>query len=75
MQICCVRHEMLIFLIDALTFIQLAAMYLHGSPLNQPAWAIVGLGLRTAQELGAHRRRRYSSTPTVEGELMKRAFW
>lgn len=36
---------------------------------------MVGMGLRLAQEMGAHRKRRYGPTPTVEGELMKRAFW
>ncbi|KAK7043156.1 Gypsy retrotransposon integrase-like protein 1 [Paramarasmius palmivorus] len=38
------------------------------------SWTIIGTGIRVAQEMGAHRRR-LSTTPTVEGEQMKRAFW
>lgn len=54
---------------------QLIQMYLHGSCMNHPSWAQIGLGIRIAQDMGAHRRKTYGSTPTVEGELMKRAFW
>ncbi|KAI0682881.1 fungal-specific transcription factor domain-containing protein [Cytidiella melzeri] len=53
----------------------LAGLYLHQSILSQAAWGVVGHGLRIAQEMGAHRKKRYARKPTVEGELMKRAFW
>ena len=54
---------------------QLAGLYLHQSVLNQAAWGIIGHGLRIAQEMGAHRQKRYARKLTQEGELMKRAFW
>ncbi|KAI0090935.1 fungal-specific transcription factor domain-containing protein [Irpex rosettiformis] len=53
----------------------LAGLYLHQSVLSQAAWGIIGHGLRIAQEMGAHRQKRYAKNLTVEGELMKRAFW
>jgi hypothetical protein len=36
---------------------------------------MVGVGLRLAQDVGAHRRRSPNARPTVEDELWKRAFW
>jgi hypothetical protein len=36
---------------------------------------MVGIGLRLAQDVGAHRRRSHHGPPTVEDELVKRAFW
>jgi hypothetical protein len=36
---------------------------------------MVGVGLRLAQDVGAHRRRAPNGRPTVEDELWKRAFW
>ena len=54
---------------------QLCHFYLHGSCVTHAAWAQVGHGLRLAQDMGAHRRRAYPTKPTIEGELMKRAFW
>ena len=34
-----------------------------------------GVGIRFAEDVGAHRRKVYSATPRVEDELWKRAFW
>ncbi|VDC05616.1 unnamed protein product [Peniophora sp. CBMAI 1063] len=39
------------------------------------AWIHAGLGIRLALDIGAHKRRAYSTTPTVEDELYKRNFW
>nr|VWO98984.1 Aspartyl proteinase [Ganoderma boninense] len=36
---------------------------------------ILSLGIRMAQDMGAHRKKMYSAAPTVEQELWKRAFW
>ncbi len=36
---------------------------------------MTGVGLRLAQDVGAHRKKTYSNMPLVEEELMKRAFW
>ncbi|KAI0779911.1 fungal-specific transcription factor domain-containing protein [Fomes fomentarius] len=53
----------------------LLAGYLSGTKSPQGSWTIIGLGLRMAQDVGIHRKKMYSATPTAEGELMKRAFW
>ncbi|KAG6334450.1 hypothetical protein ID866_4639 [Astraeus odoratus] len=53
----------------------LSAVYLQGTSAPQACWTIVGIGIRLAQDVGAHRRKVYNSTLTVEGELWKRAFW
>ena len=54
---------------------QLVAEFMYCSPLAPCAFAVVGTGIRTAQDLGAHRRKVYASMPADEGELLKRAFW
>ncbi|KAF8839740.1 hypothetical protein BDN67DRAFT_904930 [Paxillus ammoniavirescens] len=53
----------------------LSVMFLRGTSALQACWAIVGIGIRLAQDVGAHRRKAYSSKLSVEGELWKRAFW
>ncbi|KAH9033206.1 fungal-specific transcription factor domain-containing protein [Lactarius deliciosus] len=53
----------------------LAVVYVHGTLPPQEGWIMVGIGLRLAQDLGAHRRRSPNARPTVEDELWKRAFW
>jgi hypothetical protein len=51
-------------------------MFLQGSGiLWQASWGIVGFGIHLALDFDAHRKRTYSETPTVEGELWRRAFW
>jgi hypothetical protein len=46
-----------------------------GTSAPQACWTIVGIGIRLAQDVGAHRRKAYGHKPTVEEELWKRAFW
>ncbi|KAF9236278.1 fungal-specific transcription factor domain-containing protein [Melanogaster broomeanus] len=53
----------------------LSALFLQGASAPQACWTIVGVGIRLAQDVGAHRRKAYSSKLSVEGELWKRAFW
>ncbi|KAG1759731.1 fungal-specific transcription factor domain-containing protein [Suillus occidentalis] len=53
----------------------LSVIYLMGTSAPQACWTIVGIGIRLAQDVGAHRRKAYSHKPTVEEELWKRAFW
>lgn len=36
---------------------------------------MVGVGIRLAQDVGAHRKRKTKDPMTVEDELWKRAFW
>ncbi|RPD52801.1 hypothetical protein L227DRAFT_646228 [Lentinus tigrinus ALCF2SS1-6] len=53
----------------------LISMYFWGSNITHSSWTVVGLGLRMAQDMGAHRKKMYKTVPTVKDELMKRAFW
>ncbi|EIW84587.1 hypothetical protein CONPUDRAFT_163668 [Coniophora puteana RWD-64-598 SS2] len=53
----------------------LSATFLQGTWAPQACWTIVGIGIRLAQDVGAHRRKVYNRKPTVEDELWKRAFW
>lgn len=54
---------------------QLRCMFLLHASTLQAAWTMVGIGIRMGQDIGAHRRKQYPSSPTVAGELQKRAFW
>ncbi|KAJ7450938.1 fungal-specific transcription factor domain-containing protein [Mycena galericulata] len=51
----------------------LAIQFLEASG-PQANWSLIGMGIRAAQEVGAHRRQP-GTRPTVESELWKRAFW
>ncbi|KAF7351239.1 Zn(2)-C6 fungal-type domain-containing protein [Mycena sanguinolenta] len=50
----------------------LATSFLENSA-PAACWTLIGIGIRLAQDVGAHRRR--DGTPTVETELWKRGFW
>ncbi len=54
---------------------QLMATFLQGSTAPQVGWNLVGVGIRVAIDVGVHRRKLYSTPPTIEEELWKRAFW
>ncbi|TFY61087.1 hypothetical protein EVG20_g7194 [Dentipellis fragilis] len=53
----------------------LSVLYLQGCSGQNACWAMAGIGIRVAQDVGAHRRKVYNPTRTVEDELWKRAFW
>ncbi|KAI1791326.1 fungal-specific transcription factor domain-containing protein [Ganoderma leucocontextum] len=53
----------------------LMAAYVNTTNSPQGTLPILSLGIRMAQDVGAHRKKMYSATPTVEQELWKRAFW
>ncbi|TFK89351.1 hypothetical protein K466DRAFT_584659, partial [Polyporus arcularius HHB13444] len=53
----------------------LTAGFLQGTSAPQACWTIIGVGIRMAQDVGAHRKKVYSASPTVEEELWRRAFW
>ncbi|KAJ6552571.1 fungal-specific transcription factor domain-containing protein [Mycena vulgaris] len=53
----------------------LAVQFLESSSAPQACWRLVGVGLRLAQDVGAHRRTLHVEKPSVERELWKRAFW
>ncbi|KAF9482139.1 hypothetical protein BDN70DRAFT_875432 [Pholiota conissans] len=59
-----------------LQYYALACMYVIGIGAPHASWSIIGFALRCALEKGAHRRKSNSTQkPTVEDELLKRAFW
>ncbi len=51
------------------------AAYVNTTNSPQATLPILSLGIRMAQDVGAHRKKMYSATPTAEQELWKRAFW
>ncbi|KAJ7171366.1 fungal-specific transcription factor domain-containing protein [Mycena filopes] len=53
----------------------LAVQFLMDGSAPQACWTLIGVGLRLAQDIGAHRRSARVEVPSVEGELFKRAFW
>ncbi|KAF8968587.1 fungal-specific transcription factor domain-containing protein [Flammula alnicola] len=53
----------------------LSAQFLLGSSSPHSSWTLVGLAIRLAQDVGAHRRALHAHTLTAEDELWKRAFW
>jgi hypothetical protein len=50
-------------------------MFLHNSSAPQSYWSLIGIGIRMAQDVGIHRKKVFSSKPTVHEEQWKRAFW
>ncbi|KAG6899670.1 hypothetical protein C0993_008130 [Termitomyces sp. T159_Od127] len=50
-------------------------MFLQGSCAPQQCWTLVGIGIRMAQDVGAHRKKHNNKELTVEEELWKRGFW
>ncbi|KAK0486088.1 fungal-specific transcription factor domain-containing protein [Armillaria novae-zelandiae] len=61
--------------IITLTHWQLLAMFLRGTSSHTTSWIFISVGIRKAQDVGAHRRTVYQQKPTVQEELWKRAFW
>ncbi|KAJ3909077.1 fungal-specific transcription factor domain-containing protein [Lentinula edodes] len=57
-----------------LQFYCLSVQFLQGSSAPHSCWTMVGIGIRLAQDVGAHRRKP-TKPLTVENELWKRAFW
>ncbi|KAF9010740.1 fungal-specific transcription factor domain-containing protein [Cyathus striatus] len=54
----------------------LAVHFAQGTEVPHGIWTQIGTGLRRAQEVGAHRRRKSADgKPSAEDELWKRAFW
>ncbi|KIK55975.1 hypothetical protein GYMLUDRAFT_47450 [Collybiopsis luxurians FD-317 M1] len=58
--------------------VQMFAIYISfmsSSSTPEISWILISVGVRLAQDVGAHRRPQESSEPTVESESWKRAFW
>ncbi|KAK1218475.1 hypothetical protein PQX77_018801 [Marasmius sp. AFHP31] len=51
------------------------SLFLRGASSQTAAWLFITMGLRKAQDAGAHRKSIYHRTPTVDDELWRRAFW
>ncbi|CUA75982.1 Cutinase transcription factor 1 alpha [Nectria haematococca mpVI] [Rhizoctonia solani] len=61
---------------EKLSLVQLAVMFLQGTSAPHSAWTVAGIGIRIAQDVGAHRRKVYrGGQGSIEDELWKRAFW
>ncbi|KAF9493319.1 hypothetical protein BDN71DRAFT_1570031 [Pleurotus eryngii] len=58
-----------------LQFYCLTVHFLQGSSAPHACWIMVGIGIRLAQDVGAHRRKAHTHKLSVEDELWKRAFW
>ncbi|KAK0203120.1 fungal-specific transcription factor domain-containing protein [Desarmillaria ectypa] len=59
-----------------LQLLPLMVLFLYGTTSPQPCFVLIGLGIRIAQDLGAHRKRHTTLKEwTVEDELWKRVFW
>lgn len=54
---------------------QLSAIFLKNTSMPDSSHISTGLGLRLAQNLGAHRRKTYSGMQQPDKELLKRVFW
>ena len=54
---------------------QLMSIFLQSTNTPQASWPLIGMGIRAAVDVGAHRKHMYSSIPTIEEELWRRAFW
>ncbi|KAJ3739033.1 fungal-specific transcription factor domain-containing protein [Lentinula detonsa] len=52
-----------------------ALMFLESTSVPGICWPLLGLAVRFAQIVGAHRRNFFGPKPTVTGELWKRAVW
>ncbi|KAG8954208.1 hypothetical protein FRC04_000429 [Tulasnella sp. 424] len=53
----------------------LTSIYLYGTSAPHSAWLITGIGLRFAQDIGAHREKVYGPDHPFENQIWKRAFW
>ncbi|KAF8070632.1 fungal-specific transcription factor domain-containing protein [Lyophyllum atratum] len=52
----------------------LSVLYTQGTSQPEACWVIIGIGIRHAQDVGAHRKK-LNQKPSVENELWKRCFW
>ncbi|KAG8996023.1 hypothetical protein FRB93_000985 [Tulasnella sp. JGI-2019a] len=58
-----------------LQIMALSATYLEGTASSAGAWLINGIGVRFAEDVGAHRNTVYSSTHPFDQQMWKRTFW
>ncbi|KAJ7163614.1 fungal-specific transcription factor domain-containing protein [Mycena crocata] len=53
----------------------LSVVFLQGTGCPELCWVLTSIGIRLAQDVGAHRRRRYTGDKPAEDQLWTRAFW
>ncbi|KAJ7772586.1 fungal-specific transcription factor domain-containing protein [Mycena maculata] len=53
----------------------LAVIFLQSTGCPELCWVLTSIGIRLAQDVGAHRRRRYTGSKPAEDQLWTRAFW
>ncbi|KAK7005700.1 Zn(2)-C6 fungal-type domain-containing protein [Favolaschia claudopus] len=53
----------------------LSVIFLQGTGCPELCWVLTSIGIRLAQDVGAHRRRRYTGDKPAEDQLWTRAFW
>ncbi|PBK72414.1 hypothetical protein ARMSODRAFT_882252 [Armillaria solidipes] len=53
----------------------LIAVFMLGCSVPQTSWTMAGIGLRVAQEAGAHRMRGHENLNNAEAESWRRVFW
>ncbi|CAK5280849.1 unnamed protein product [Mycena citricolor] len=58
-----------------LQVVALSALYVSSGSRPEETWMLVGLGLRMAVDVGAHRRIRSTHDSPAEAEMYKRVFW
>ncbi|KAG9005820.1 hypothetical protein FRB93_009216 [Tulasnella sp. JGI-2019a] len=58
-----------------LQIMALSATYLEGTTASSSAWLINGIGVRFAEDVGAHRETVYASTHAFDNQMWRRTFW
>ncbi|KAG9034371.1 hypothetical protein FRB95_013279 [Tulasnella sp. JGI-2019a] len=58
-----------------LQIMALSATYLEGTTATSNAWLVNGIGVRLAEDVGAHRETVYVSTHAFDNQMWKRTFW
>ncbi|PCH38618.1 hypothetical protein WOLCODRAFT_136368 [Wolfiporia cocos MD-104 SS10] len=53
----------------------LLVQFMESTSAPHATWSIIGIGIRLAQDVGAHRKKVYNQQHRAEEELWKRAFW
>ncbi|KAJ7578561.1 fungal-specific transcription factor domain-containing protein [Mycena floridula] len=53
----------------------LTVMFLHGTSVIETSWAVLGIALRLAQDVGLHRKMAVEPEAIADNESWKRIFW
>ncbi|KAJ3794574.1 fungal-specific transcription factor domain-containing protein [Lentinula aff. detonsa] len=54
---------------------QIYVFFMQATSTPEICWILVSIGVRFAQDVGAHRKKQGNVKPTLESEMWKRAFW